>query len=51
MSEMTSRQRDALLTQIARDIRAIRQAVAPENERPASTRKKDPDKLYGGTHS
>lgn len=45
---MTDNQRDQLLRQIAEDIRAIRKAVAPENERPASTRKKDPRALYGG---
>jgi hypothetical protein len=44
---MTERQRDQLLQQIAKDIRAIRQAVAPENERPAATRKKDPKAIYG----
>ena len=37
-----------LLQQIATDVRAIRKAVAPEDERPAATRKKDPRKLYGG---
>lgn len=43
----TDNQRDQLLRQIAEDIRAIRKAVAPENERPAATRKKDPRALYG----
>lgn len=45
---LTERERDRLLLQIAADLRAIRNAVAPETERPAQTRKRDPKKLYGG---
>lgn len=44
---MTERERDQLLRQMAVDIRAIRKALVPENERPAQTRKKDPRALYG----
>ena len=45
---MTERERDLLLTRIAEDVRAIRRALLPEEERPAQTRKRDPKKLYGG---
>lgn len=43
-------QRDMLLRQIAEDTRAIRRALDPEGERPASTRKKDPRRLYGDSN-
>lgn len=43
---LTDKQRDQLLTQMAADIRAIRKELAPEDERPAATKKKDPRKLY-----
>ena len=44
---MTDGQRDMLIQQIAADVRAIRKALAPKEEKPAATRKKDPRKLYG----
>lgn len=50
MRILTERERDQLLRQMAEDIRAIRKAVAPPNERPAQTRKKDPRALYGGSN-
>ena len=48
---MTDRQRDKLLTEIARDIQALRRHLEGEpNERPAQTRKRDPRKLYGDSN-
>lgn len=43
---LTDNQTQKLLMQIASDVRAIRKEIAPEEERPAATRKKDPKKLY-----
>jgi hypothetical protein len=45
---LSEKQRDILLTQIAADLRAIKKILAPEAERPATERKRDPRKLYGG---
>lgn len=47
---LTDNQRDLLLQQIAKDVRRIAAAVAPDAERPAQTRKKDPRALYGGSN-
>jgi hypothetical protein len=44
---LSERERDQLLTQLARDVRAIRKVLAPEDERPAATRKRDARALYG----
>lgn len=45
---LTQNQRDALLSQMAADIRAIRKAVEPKDDKEPKPRKKDPRRLYGG---